>query len=398
MGKGYGNTRAVGCSVGQRRVAEYMETRERAYWLAWSQIPGVGPILMMRLYHHFGSLKLAWEAPIDALHQVEGFGDQMTAIAHQAIPAIDPEALLQSHLQDNPNFWTPADPDYPRLLLEIPDPPPLLYYRGSVDLRENQGVRPAIALVGTRSPTDYGKRWTQRLTKALVQAGFTIVSGLAEGIDTIAHHACLQAGGRTLGVMGTGVNKIYPRKNIELAKQILDHGLVLSEYPAHTPPDRMNFPRRNRIIAGLCRATLVIEAGQKSGALITARMANDYGRDIYALPGSLDNPQSEGCLSLISSGAHLILSEGQLLEMLGHLPSLDTADQLSLLDAPPVAEVPPLPPDLAQVFQSVPLEATSLDQLVDQTGMATNVILSALVQLELMGLVSQMPGMRYQRG
>jgi len=375
-----------------------METIERAYWLAWSQIPGVGPILMMRLYHHFGSLKLAWEAPIEALHQVEGFGDQMTAIAHKAIPSIDPEALLQSHLQDNPNFWTPADPEYPRLLLEIPDPPPLLYYRGSVDLRENQGVRPAIALVGTRSPTDYGKRWTQRLTQTLVQAGFTIVSGLAEGIDTIAHQTCLQAGGRTLGVMGTGVNKIYPRKNIELAKQILDHGLVLSEYPAHTPPDRMNFPRRNRIIAGLCRATLVLEAGQKSGALITARMANDYGRDIYALPGSLDNPQSQGSLSLIDNGAQLILSETHLLEMLGHLPSLDAADQLSLLDAPPVAELPPLPPDLAQVFQAVPLEATSLDQLVEQTGMATNMILSALVQLELMGLVSQMPGMRYQRG
>lgn len=377
-----------------------MEQEERAYWLAWSQIPGMGPTRLMRLFHHFGSLQTAWGAGLDALRQVEGFGEQNSAIAHKALQNLDPVALLQEHLQDNPHFWTPADPDYPRLLLEIPDPPPLLYYRGTVDLRENQGIRPAVAIVGTRSPTAYGKRWTQRLTTVLVRAGFTIVSGLAEGIDTIAHRACLDANGRTLGVMGTGVNRIYPRQNLELAKQMLDNGLVLSEYPANTPPDRTNFPRRNRIIAGLCRATLVLEAGSKSGALITARVANDYGRDIYALPGSLDNLNSRGCLELVNNGAQLILDEHHLLEALGHLPHLDKNNsQLDLSIPPPAAPEPPtLSPELAAVFQSVPLEATPLDLLVEQTGMTTNAVLSALVQLELMGLVSQVPGMRYQRG
>lgn len=367
---------------------------ERAYWLAWSQVAGVGPTLIMRLYQHFGSLEVAWEAKPEQLWEVDGIGEQTAIAAHQATRRMDPMALLQSHGQDNPCFWTPVDADYPRLLLEIADPPPLLYYRGEVDWRENQGICPLVAIVGTRSPTEYGRRWTRRLTQALVQAGFTIVSGLAEGIDTLAHQTCLESGGRTLGVMATGVNKIYPSSNRTLARQILSQGLVLSEYPANTSPDRTNFPRRNRIIAGLCRATLVLEAGEKSGALITARLANDYGRDVYALPGSLDYPQSRGCLNLLQKGAQMILDEAHLLEMLGHLPPLDTPfEQLSVI--PP--EPPSLSPELSQVLQAITPEATSLDWLVATTGLATPTVLSSLVQLELMGLVVQMPGMHYQR-
>jgi len=346
----------------------------------------------MRLYQHFGSLKTAWEASFTDLCEVDGLGELTVTTLQTHRAELDPIALLQTHTQKNPHFWTPADPDYPRLLLEIPDPPPLLYYRGEVDELENQGMRPAIAIVGTRSPTEYGKRWTRNLTKALVKAGFTIVSGLAQGIDTIAHHTCLEAGGRTLGVMGTGVNKIYPLSNRNLARRILTSGLVLSEYPADTGPDRTNFPRRNRIIAGLCRATLVMEAGDKSGALITARLANDYGRDVYALPGSLDYPESHGCLDLINKGAQIILSEDHLLELLGQLPQMDEpTTQLSLLP-------PDLPPNLQQVFQSLSLEATSLDRLVETTGLETHTVLSSLAQLEIMGLASQIPGTsRYQR-
>jgi DNA processing protein len=368
--------------------------KEKAYWLAWSQVPQVGPSRLMRLYQHFGSLKNAWEASFNELCQVDGLGELTSAAFQANRPQIDPISLLEQHIQKNPQFWTPADAEYPRLLLEIPDPPPLLYYRGEMDGNENQGLRPAIALVGTRSPTSYGKRWTERLTEVLVKAGFTIVSGLAQGIDTVAHETCLEYGGRTIGVMGTGVNRIYPPSNRNLARRILTAGLVLSEYPADTPPDRTHFPSRNRIIAGLCRATLVLEAGEKSGALITARMANDYGRDVYALPGSLDYPESAGCLNLINGGAQIILGENHLLDLLGQLPQMDEpVAQLSLLpDAPPE-----LPPDLQQVFQAVSREAASLDWLVETTGMATANVLSALVQLEIMGLVSQRPGMRYQR-
>lgn len=368
---------------------------EQAYWLAWSQVSGVGPSRIMRMFQHFGSLKTAWEASFTELCEVDGLGELTSAAFQTNRAAIDPIALFEEHTQKNPQFWTPADAEYPRLLLEIPDPPPLLYYRGEVDWQENQGLRPAIALVGTRSPTSYGKRWTERLTEVLVKAGFTIVSGLAQGIDTVAHQTCLEFGGRTIGVMGTGVNRIYPLSNRDLARRILTSGLVLSEYPADTPPDRNHFPNRNRIIAGLCRATLVLEAGEKSGALITARMANDYGRDVYALPGSLDYPESAGCLNLINRGAQIILGENHLLDLLGQLPQMDEPiAQLSLLPPEPPPE---LPLELQQVFQAVPREASSLDWLVETTGMATANVLSALVQLEIMGLVTQMPGMRYQR-
>ncbi|MBF2002857.1 MAG: DNA-protecting protein DprA [Synechococcales cyanobacterium M58_A2018_015] len=380
---------------------------ERAFWLAWSQVSGIGAVLIRRLHQHFGSLALAWEASPADLEAVEGFGPQVAALAVQGRRSIDPELLLDQHQQDNPEFWTPADAAYPRLLWEIPDPPPVLYYRGQMDQLDHLDhhcMPPAVAIVGTRGPTDYGKRWTRRLSMALAQAGFTIVSGLAEGIDTEAHQSCLSVGGRTLAVMGTGVDVIYPPFNRRLAEQIAHNGLLLSEYPAGTQPDRVNFPRRNRIIAGLCQATLVIEAPQKSGALITARLANDYGREVYALPGSLDNPRARGCLELLSQGAQLILGEAALLQMLDTLPPLSAAPvpaaQLSLFAAaPPLPPepTPPLDPELEQVLQAVASEPIAVDRIVQQAELATGTVLSALAQLELMGLVSQLPGMRYQR-
>jgi DNA processing protein len=370
--------------------------QERAFWLAWSQVTGVGAILLRRLSDHFGSLEIAWDAKPSELLAVDGFGLQTADTVAIDRLRIDPEKLLQQHERENPCFWTPADPDYPRLLLEIPDPPPVLYYNGTVDRLENQGHVPAIAIVGTRDPSDYGRRWTRKLSAALAQAGFLVVSGLADGIDTEAHTSCLNAGRRTIAVMATGVDVIYPAFNRNLSQRIINQGLLLSEYPAGTQPDRVNFPRRNRIIAGLSRATLVLEAPQKSGALITARLANDYGRDVYVLPGSLDNKRCLGCLDLLYQGAHAILGEAHLLELLDTLPRLQSdATQLSLLEtAPP----PDLAPDLQQVLQVVGNEAIAIDWLVQQTELPTGAVLSALAQLELLGLVSQLSGgTRYQR-
>ena len=367
---------------------------ERACWLAWSQVTGVGPTLIMRLKQHFGSLVEAWEASPIELETVEGFGRQTAKAVAERRSHLNPEALLRQHEQENPHFWTPADANYPRLLLEIPDPPPVLYYRGQVHPEENRGLIAGIAIVGTRDPSEYGRRWTRKISTALAQAGFTVVSGLAEGVDTEAHRSCLNAGGRTIAVLGTGVNITYPWSNHALAKQITKQGLLVSEYPAGTQPDRVNFPRRNRIIAGLCRVTLVLEAPQKSGALITARLANDYGRDIYVLPGSLDNPRAIGCLELLNQGAHVILSEDKLLEMLGTLPQLHANSastsgiQLPLFN---------LSPELESVLQAVTPEPIPLDLIVQCTGFSTGSVLSALTQLELIGLVAQLPGMRYQK-
>ncbi len=379
---------------------------ERAYWLAWSQINGIGPILLQRLHQHFNSLAEAWTAkPVD-LMRVEGLGKQIIETILQERTQLNPEEFIEKHLIKNPCFWTPADPDYPRLLLEISNPPPVLYYRGLVDVKENQGITPTVAIVGTRSPSEYGRRWTRKISTALAKSGFTVVSGLAAGIDTEAHTSCLEAGGRTLAVFGTGVDIVYPKPNERLCDRVLQQGLAISEYPAGTQPNKTNFPRRNRIIAGLSRATIVIEAPQKSGALITAYQANDFCRDVYVLTARLDDERSFGCLELLSKGAHPILpssdrllSEDRLLEMLGALPKLDYAEQLSLFPLNPTVEKqgPPLEPELAKVLSAIESGPSSFDVIVEASGLEAGTVSSILLQLELLGLVSQLPGMRYQR-
>lgn len=371
---------------------------ERAYWLAWSQVDRVGPVLLRRLQQHFGTLADAWNTNPAQLQRVEGFGNQIVTAVTAARSQINPEQFLEQHSVKNPCFWTPADADYPRLLLEIPSPPPVLYYRGQVQWQENQGITPIVGIVGTRDPTEYGKRWTRKISAALAKRGFTVVSGMAAGIDTEAHSGCLEAGGRTLAVLGTGVDMIYPPRNRNLYEQIQQQGLVMSEYPAGVQPNRVHFPQRNRIVAGLSRAVLVMEAPTKSGALITADFANEFCRDVYALPGSLDNYKSLGCLGLLNKGAHVILSEGHLMEMLGIIPEIDSAVQLPLFAQEQPTPVPQLEPELAQVWQAVASEPTPFDEIVQQVGLAAGSVSSALLQLELLGLVSQLPGMRYRRG
>ena len=368
---------------------------ERAFWLAWSQIPGIGPVLLKRLYQHFESLAAAWAADGHALVEIEGLGSQTVEGIVMERSQRQPDRILQQHEQANPHFITPADPEYPRLLLEIADPPPVLYYRGQLEWLARWSSISGVAIVGTRNPSDYGRRWTRKLSTALAQSGFAIVSGLAEGIDTEAHRSCLATDGKTVAVLGNGVDFVYPWSNRQLYQQVLEKGLLLSEYPDGTQPDRVNFPRRNRIVAGLCRAVLVLEAPQKSGALITAHLANEYGRDVYVLPGSLDNPKSEGCLNLIRKGAEMILSEDDLLGMLGSMP------QLSLFDLEPAPQpLLDLTEDLSQVLAALNAiaseEACTFDRIVQTSGLTAGTISSALMQLELLGLIAQLPGMRYQ--
>ena len=368
---------------------------ERKYWLAWSQISGIGPILIQRLQQHFSNLETAWKASPGELRKVEGFGIQTLEKVVQQRFRLNPEQLLSQHQEINPLFWTPADPEYPQLLREIPTPPPLLYYRGEIDLQENSGQKPLVGIVGTRQPTEYGIKWTRQISTALAKNGFTVVSGMAEGIDTESHSATLKAGGRTIAVMGTGVDVIYPHKNRDLYQQILKSGIVISEYPAKTPPNRTHFPRRNRIIAGLSRAVLVMEAPLKSGALITATYANEFNRDVYALPGKIDDQPSQGCLKLISQGAGLINHElNELLIMLGAIPQIDIETETPLVKSPPL---PNLAPELQQIINILAIDALSFDFIIQKTGMNAAIVSSSLLQLELMGLVTQLPGMRYQK-
>jgi DNA processing protein len=371
-----------------------MGISERSYWLAWSQISGVGPILLRRLQQHFGTLAAAWEAHPAQLAQVEGFGKQILEKVSKQL-SLNPEKILALHEEENPHFWTPGDVDFPQLLQEIPSTPPVLYYRGEVERKENLGQKPLVGIVGTRQPTEYGIRWTRQISTALAKNGFTVVSGLAEGIDAESHSATIKAGGRTIAVVGTGVDVVYPAKNRELYKQILTSGLVLSEYPTKTPPNRTHFPQRNRIIAGMSRAVLVMEAPLKSGALITARYANEFGRDVYALPGRLDDYPSQGCLNLLYEGATPILKElDELLKMLGAIPQIDL--QETLMESQQL-NLPDLSPELQQVMNAISSESLPFDFIIQKTGMNAGSVSSALLQLELMGLVSQLPGMRYQR-
>lgn len=367
-----------------------METeQERAYWLAWSQIKGIGAVSLKKIYQHFGSLQTAWSAEAIAFAEIEGLNSKALQAIAKSRPTNRPAELITQHLRQNPHFWTPHEDIYPRLLAEIPSPPALLYYQGQVNPEENYGSQPLIGIVGTRNPTEYGKRWAKKITQALVAHGFGIVSGMAAGIDTVAHHTCLSAKGRTIAVLGTGVDVVYPASNRELYRRLSHEGLIVSEYPAQTKPDRGHFPSRNRIIAGLCRAVLIIEAPKRSGALITARFANDFGRDVYVLPGSLDNPQSLGCLGLLNSGAHVILSVEQLLEMLGTMPCLDRLATI------PKAQ-PKLEPELARIYQLINQDSISVDAIAEQTGLNIHEIFATLSQLEMMDLVTQLPGMRYR--
>lgn len=398
---------------------------ERAYWLAWSRIKGVGPVTVKHLWEHFGSLAAAWQAPAGELLAVDGIGllivDRIVALRQKMNPA----ALLVQHEKANQSFWTPADADYPALLFAINDPPPVLYYRGKLRLNDVPNAL-TVGIVGTRRPSTYGQRWTQRLSSGLTRQGAMIISGLAAGIDTAAHSSCLTQQGLTVAVLGTGVDQVYPAQNRSLYEQIISTGLVVSEYPDGTGPDRSHFPQRNRIIAGLSRAILVTEAPARSGALITSRLANDYCREVYALPCGLDNVQGEGCLNLIGQGAQMILGESQLVEALGEIPpvavilpgrasSLAFGEPVENSDSKPVepimselesAEaiepVTPEPPDLSpvlkQVLSAVSVDPVLLDYIVQSAQIETGQVLGALVHLELLGLVTQLPGMQYQRG
>ena len=363
---------------------------ERAYWLAWSQVSGVGAVTVQRLNKHFSSLKKAWEASQQELQQVSGLGKKNIQQIIEDRSRLSPETILSEHLKTNPKFWTPADDQYPCLLLETPSPPPTLYYRGIIDPQEMQGTRPLISIVGTRSPSEYGKKWTQKLTASLVKHGYTIVSGLAAGIDAIAHRSCLEAGGRTIAVLGTGLDITYPQENRKLYQKVEENGAILTEYAKGTPPDRGNFPARNRIVAGLSRAVIVTEAPERSGALITARYANEFGRDVYVLPGSLDNKNAIGCLGLVNRGANIILSEEHLLEMLGTMPQLDLLPEKTAPD-------PEIAPELKEILSAIAPEGTAFDLIVENVPQNPNSIAAGLLQLELLGLISQLPGMRYQR-
>jgi DNA processing protein len=266
-------------------------------------------------------------------------------------------------------------------LLEIPDPPSILYVRGNPDQLQNRG----LAIVGSRNATPQGLQTAEAFARALAAKGLGIISGLALGIDAAAHRGALAAKGATIAVIGTGADRVYPARNKELAMAIAEHGTIVSEFPLGTPAFAANFPRRNRIISGLARGVLVVEAALESGSLITARLAADQGREVFAIPGSIHSPVARGCHKLIKQGAKLVETAQDILEELGSHP-----------------ESPGIPEVVATTANSVILKALgydpcALDDLVDRTGISADQLLGELLTLELDGLIATLPGNRYQR-
>jgi len=286
---------------------------------------------------------------------------------------------------------TPGSEDFPELLARIPDPPAELHVAGDAEALH----LPAIAIVGSRNPTEGGRRNAYAFARHLSRAGFCIVSGLAFGIDTAAHRGALDGGGKTVAVLGHGIDRIYPPQNLELAKEITAGGAVCTEFPPGCPPRRENFPQRNRLISGLALGTLVVEAAKRSGSLISARLAGEQGREIFAIPGSIHNPMARGCHQLIRQGAKLVESADDILSELEPLVRhmLETPEETT-----PISEAPPEHDgDYANLLSIIAFDPLSADEIASQSGLTIDQVSSMLLILELEGLIESQPGGRYSR-
>lgn len=361
-----------------------LDDRERAHWIALLRVSGLGPVKFGRLLDGVGRATAAWEAPLSEL-RAAGL-DARTADALIAFRAgHDPVHAHGRIAAQGIGVVTLHDADYPPLLKEIYAPPPVLFRRGT--LLPDDAL--ALAVVGTRSATPYGRLVTERFVSALVASGVTIVSGLARGIDAVAHRAAIQSGGRTIAVLGSGVDTIYPGEHRSLASAVIEHGALLSEYAPGTKPERDNFPARNRLIAGMTRGTLVIEAGEVSGALITAHMALEQNREVFAVPGNITSTHSAGTNALIRHGeAKLVARVEDILEELN--PDL-VAEQLRLVDLLPDNDLE------SALLRALSAEPLHVDDLSRATSLPIATVSSTLTMLEMKGSVKHAGGMVYAR-
>jgi DNA processing protein len=354
---------------------------EIRYWVGFNLVKGIGAVRLQGLREHFGDLALAWQAPADALKSA-GLSAKLAERVIQVRSGVDLDTYLEKVNKQGIEILTWDDPRYPPRLKEIEQPPPVIYLRGTLKSEDTW----AVAVVGTRRVSTYGRQVAEEVGSFLAANGVTVVSGLARGVDAIAHQAAIKAGGRTIAVLGCGVDRIYPPEHAPLAGKIMANGAILSDYALGTPPDASNFPPRNRIISGLSMATVVVEAGETSGALITAQFAIDQGREVFAVPGNILALQSKGTNKLISQGARPLLSARDLLDVLDLTRVTEQRESRRVL-----------PGDETEIklMSVLTQEPMHMDEIQIQTGLPIERVSATLIMMELKGLVRHVGGMNY---
>ncbi|HET9906905.1 MAG TPA: DNA-processing protein DprA [Anaerolineales bacterium] len=354
---------------------------DKKYWIGFNLIKGIGAVRMQALIQYFGDLEVAWKAsPIELANAK--LGKKLIERVIQARAGVDLDKLWDKIQKQGIKILTWQDETYPQRLKEIDQPPPVLYIRGDYlpdDLF-------AVAIVGTRRVTAYGRQITEELSAFLAAQRITVISGLARGVDAVAHQTALKAGGRSIGVLGSGVDKIYPPEHRGMAEQMMQCGAIISDYAPGTPPEASNFPPRNRIISGLSLAVVVIEAGETSGALITAEFAAEQGREIFAVPGSILAPQSKGTNKLIQNGALPLLSVNDLMQAL---------DLTRMGEQKAARKIIPADEIEARLLNVIGTEPLHVDEIRNQAELPIEKVSAALALMELKGVVRQVGGMTY---
>ena len=374
-----------------------MERREA--YVAMNLLPEIGPARLRTILETIPDPRNALGAPLEQLQAIPRLGSRAALILHNWQQHCPLAQELRRIEQSGVLLVTWEDQSYPAILKEIHDPPICLYVRGDLTALQNSSL--TLAMVGSRYTTAYGESIAQQLATSAAHQGWIVVSGLARGIDTICHRSVVDAGGRTIAVLGSGLDRVYPTENIELCRSIVQKGgAVISEFPLGTSPDRQNFPQRNRIISGLSRGTLVIQASLKSGSLITAAFANEQGRNVFAVPGRVDTPHMQGCHALLKDGARLVETFQDVLEEFSMLPTLNDSrrrreevEHEAQQRATPI----PLPPLEYRLWETMGTSEIGIDDLIAELQVPVSAVLSALLSMEIKQLIHQLPGKRVRR-
>jgi DNA processing protein len=353
----------------------------RRHWVGFNLVKGIGAVRFQALLDKFGDAKTAWEAPAEQLREA-GLGHKVIENLVRIRSQVDLDQVWEKIQERGIQTITLEDPEYPRRLKEIDQPPPVIYMKGALSSQDEW----TVAIVGTRNVTNYGRQVTEELAGSLASNGVTVVSGMARGIDAVAHQAALNAGGRTIAILGSGVDRIYPPEHRRLAERIQEHGALLSDYAPGTPPEASNFPPRNRIISGLSMAVVVVEAGVTSGALITASFAVDQGREVFAVPGSIKAPQSQGTNRLIQQGARPMLDVQEVLESLNLTRVIEHRAARVILPADATE---------ANLYEILGHEPVHVDDIRAQAGLPIDQVSATLALMELKGMVRHVGGMHY---